>query len=303
MLDCIVIGGGPAGLNAALVLGRARKKVILFDEDKPRNRVTSESHGFITRDGIEPAEFKRIAHQDLAHYPSVSLNRQRVVAVKKEEHSFLVEAADGTHFTTKKVLLTTGLVDVLPEIKGVASFYGKSLFSCPFCDGWEMRDKALVVISERSEHAVHMAKLLTNWSTDVVVCTNGTCDLSDEEKVLLAKKKITVIEDEISELRGENGQLQTIKFVGREEIKRDSGIVMTGFTQATDFASSLELEVNEIGGVVTDVFGRTNQAGVYSAGDHSIAGPSQLIIAAAEGNKAAVGVIADLTDESFEQKN
>ncbi|WP_078393700.1 NAD(P)/FAD-dependent oxidoreductase [Shouchella patagoniensis] len=303
MLDCIVIGGGPAGLNAALVLGRARKNVILFDEDKPRNRVTSESHGFITRDGIEPAEFKRIAHQDLAHYPSVSLYQQRVVAVEKEGNSFLVEAADGTHFTAKKVLLTTGLVDILPNIKGIESFYGKSLFSCPFCDGWEMRDKALVVISKSTDHAVHIAKLLTNWSDDIIVCTNGKCEVSGEDKALLAEKKITVIEDEINKLSGENGHLQTIQFVGGKEIKRDSGIVMTDLIQATDFASSLELEVNQMGGVVTDMFGRTNQVGVYSAGDHSIAGPSQLIIAAAEGNKAAVGVIADLTEESFQQKN
>ncbi|WP_394139415.1 NAD(P)/FAD-dependent oxidoreductase [Cytobacillus oceanisediminis] len=296
--DCVIIGGGPSGLNAALVLGRAIRNIILFDEDKPRNAVTHESHGFITRDGIKPAEFKKMAQDDLLKYPSVSIQNQRVINIKNENRSFLINTEDGKSYRSRKVILSTGLTDVMPRVEGIHHFYGTSLFSCPFCDGWELKDRALVVIAE-DERAFHLSKMVFNWSKDLVVCTNGKNILSNEQIEVLIKKNIKVIEDEIVILQGEKGHLKKIQFKNGKEIQREGGFVSTGLKQASSLAQTLGCAMNKMGGIETDKMGRTNINGVYASGDNSLSAPPQLINAASDGSKAAMGVISDLIDEDF----
>ena len=154
-VDCAIIGGGPAGLNAALVLGRARRKVLLFDDNKPRNAVTQHSHGFITRDGVTPAEFRAIGLGEIAKYPSVEALPTRIQAVNRQGHeqgaeetAFELVAQDGEKFRATNVILAAGLRETLPAVEGIYTYYGKSLFNCPYCDGWELRDKPLVIIAE-----------------------------------------------------------------------------------------------------------------------------------------------------------
>ncbi|UFT99953.1 NAD(P)/FAD-dependent oxidoreductase [Radiobacillus kanasensis] len=298
LLDCVVIGGGPAGLNASLVLARGKKNVILFDEDKPRNAVTHESHGFITRDGIKPTVFKQSAKKDLMKYPNISIHNQRVTEIKKEDKSFIIHTHDGNSYRSRKVILATGLKDVMPEIEGIHNFYGVSLFSCPFCDGWELRDRALVVIPT-AEHAFHITKMIFNWSNDIVVCTNGTKMFSTEQIELLTKKNIKVLEDDILALDGDQGQLEKILFKNGEEIAREGGFVTTRLEQASSLAQKLGCSMNKMGGVEIDSLGRTNIEGIYASGDNSLSGPPQLINAASEGSKAAMGVISDLIYEDF----
>ncbi|MED4695048.1 NAD(P)/FAD-dependent oxidoreductase [Peribacillus frigoritolerans] len=297
MLDCVIIGGGPAGLNAALVMGRAGRKTILFDEDKPRNRVTQESHGFITQDGVKPSEFKKRARTDVQKYPSVSIKKERVEIIEKASGVFRIQTKGGTDYMAKKVLLATGLRDVLPEIPGIQNVYGTSVFSCPFCDGWEMRDKALAVIAE-NERAFHMGKLLSNWSGDVMVFTNGY-QVLDEEKDILARQHVTVVEEKIEDLKSKGGKLTSIRLQNGQEIKREAGIVVTDLVQSAPFAEQLGCEITPNGGIKVDSFGRTTVKGVYASGDTSLSTPSQLVIAAAEGNKAAAGVIMDLVEAAF----
>lgn len=299
LLDCVIIGGGPAGLNAALVVARSGRKVILFDEDKPRNAVTQESHGFITRDGITPAEFKKVAQADLMKYPNLVIQKQRVIDIQKVDDMFTIRTMDGSIYQAKKVILSTGLIDVMPQIAGIHEFYGTSLFSCPFCDGWELKNRAVVVISSEEPHALHMTKMMYNWSKDLVVCTNGKNILSPEQKALFTKKNITVIEDEILHVEGDGGHLKKIRFKNGKEIARDGGLVATSLQQAAPFAHILGCTMNKMGSIETDLFGRTNIAGVYASGDNSNS-LSQVIIAAAEGSKAAIGVISDLINEEFE---
>ncbi|WP_077622610.1 NAD(P)/FAD-dependent oxidoreductase [Sediminibacillus massiliensis] len=298
LLDCIIVGGGPAGLNASLVLGRARKNIILFDEDKPRNGVTHESHGFITRDGTTPSEFKRIGKQELAKYPTIAIKNEKVEDVKKENDSFLIHTEGGDVYRSKKIILATGLKDVLPNIKGIEEFYGKSLFSCPFCDGWEWKDQALAVITE-NERAFHLAKLVSNWSRNLVICTNGKKVLSNEEKEVLNNKQITIMEDRIAALQGNNGQLEKILFNNGKELLRNGGFVTADLVQATSLPEKLGCRFNAIGGIDTDDFGRTNIEGVYACGDNSLIAPAQLIIAASEGSRAAIGMMSEFVEEDF----
>ena len=297
ILDCAVIGGGPAGLNASLVLGRSRRKTVLFDDNKPRNAVVSESHGFITRDGVDPQEFKRIGHEELAKYPDVEIQKQRVVRVYKEDGLFHLEAGNGERFEAKRIILAMGFKEVLPDVERVAEFYGKSLFSCPFCDGWEMRDKALVVISD-NEAASHMVKVASNWTEDLIYCTNGR-QLLEEEKSLLESRGIQIYEEKIRALNGDNGKLAEVLFEDGRAISREGGFITPEWMLASDIAASLGCKLNDRGGVENDAMKRTNIEGVYACGDVSLAGASQLIFAAAEGSMAAISINAAMIEEKF----
>lgn len=298
ILDCAVIGGGPAGLNASLVLGRSRRKTIMFDDNKPRNAVTSEAHGFITRDGIDPQELKRIAQEELNRYPDVKIEKQRVLNVRKEQQLFYIETENGAFYKARKVILATGFKEVLPDINHLKDFYGTSLFSCPFCDGWELRDRPLVVIAE-IPGAFHMAKVASNWTDDLIVCTNGKPILSADEKEVLEKNGIKVNEKKIRSLTGTNGKLEAIEFVGGEHLFRTGGFAASQWIQASAIGESLGCKLNERGGVEADRFRRTNVEGVFACGDTVMDGPSQLIIAAAEGSMAGIGVNGELLEERF----
>ncbi|MFD0678944.1 MULTISPECIES: NAD(P)/FAD-dependent oxidoreductase [unclassified Paenibacillus] len=297
--DCAIIGGGPAGLNAALVLGRARRNIILFDNNKPRNAVTHESHGFITRDGVKPSEFRMIAHQEISRYPSVEIANQEITSVSKDNDIFQLMTREGRTVEAKNIILATGLKEILPDISGIHDFYGTSLFSCPYCDGWELRDKPLVIISE-GHNIFHMAKLVHNWSRDIILCTNGQQNLTSEQKAKLQSKNIQVFEQRISGFIGQSGHLQQVTFEDGSAVSRAGGFVTPVWVQAVSFGERLGCETNQMGGYVTDSYGKTNIHGVYAAGDASVIAPAQLIIAAAEGSRAAIGVNTALTEAEFE---
>jgi thioredoxin reductase len=298
IVDCAILGGGPAGLNAALVLGRAMRKVLVFDDNHPRNAVTQEAHGFLTRDGVKPNEFRAIAHGEISKYPSVEMQPVRVTAIRHADNSFAITTEKGDLFFAKTVLLATGLKELLPTIDGLHDYYGKSLFSCPYCDGWELRHRPLVVISEQP-HTFHLVKVVWNWSHDLLVCTNGHQVFTEEQQEVLHRKGIEVVEDRITALVGKHGQLEQIVFATQEARSREGGFVASQLLQASPFGEVLGCEMNSMGGIVTDPLGRTTVPGVYAAGDVSVTIPHQLIIAAAAGSRAAAGVNTDLTESEF----
>ncbi len=294
LFDCAIIGGGPAGLNAALVLGRARKNVMVFDENKPANAATQHSYGFLTRDGISPSEFRNIAHQEISAYPSVDMQHTRVTDVRRYDgSSFELVTSGGEVFYAKTILLATGVQITLPVVDGIQDYFGTSLFVCPYCDGWELRDKPLVIISD-GQSPFHLATVVQNWSRNLLVCTNGHPVLTQEQKETLHRNEIQVVEDKIVALAGKQGKLERIVFATHEESMREGGFVVGQAHQASSFGAILGCDMNAQGGIVIDGFGRTTVKGVYAAGDTSIGGPSQLIIAASEGSKAAAGVTMDL---------
>ncbi len=271
----------------------------MFDDNQPRNAVTQETHGFLTRDGVKPNEFRHLAHQEISKYPSVEIRPTRITAVGNHEGLFELVADNGAVVQARTIILATGLKETLPAIADIHDYYGKSVFSCPYCDGWELKDKPLVVIAEEGQQAFHMAKIVWNWSRDVLVCTNGHATLTPKQKETLQKKAIQVVEDTITALVGKNGMLERVVFASHEESQRQGGFVVPQWTQASGFGALLGCDMNALGGIVTDDFGRTTIPGVYAAGDASVVVPSQLIIAAASGSRAAAGVNTDLTESAF----
>lgn len=273
----------------------------MFDDNKPRNAVTTETHGFITRDGINPKEFKKVGQEELSRYPDVRIEKQRVLRINKERTLFQVKTENGEIYNAKKVILATGFKEDLPDIPGVKEFYGNSLFSCPFCDGWELRDRPLAVIAN-DQKAVHLAKLVSNWTNDLIIFTNGNKVLSLEEQELLKSKGIGVNDKNITSLIGEKGMLKEIHLEDESVVLREGGFIAMEWKQAASFDFSLGYTLNEQGGIVTDSMQRTNIKGVLACGDTRIAGPSQLIMAASEGSMAALSVVGTLVEEKFNEK-
>ncbi|MBG9977166.1 NAD(P)/FAD-dependent oxidoreductase [Ruoffia tabacinasalis] len=297
MIDVLVIGGGPAGMGAALVAGRGRMEVVLIDDEKPRNAVTQESHAFLTRDGITPEDFRLAGRSDLLKYPNISVKPGRVKSIeRKEDETFEVTTDAGEFIRTKNIVLATGLSETLPKVEDIEKYYGRSLFSCPFCDGWEMKEQPLVLIAETSQ-ALHVVQLLTNWTDDLVVATNGLVVFDSEQKALLEGNNIRLIEDTIRELKGSDGQLESVHFEGGEILERTGGFITTELKHPMPFIEQLDLEVSEAGFVVTNMMGQTNIPGIYAAGE--ITGPSQLIVSASQGHMAGIGIIAQASQANF----
>jgi len=300
IFDCAVLGGGPAGITASLVLGRARRKIALFDNGTNRNRVTQFTHGFLTRDGVTPIEFKNKALNDLKKYPSVHFFDKTVIEVVKQANSelFQIMTFDGKMFLTEKVLLATGVQEVYPSISNIKSYYGKSIFSCPYCDGWELRDQPLIIMIENTNGAFNMAKVVYNWSKNLVVATNGY-NMDASQKSELERRDIRVVVEPISQLHGTDGNLKGVEFVSGLEIERVGGFIKPSFYRANHFAEQLDCKIQENGVIVTDKAGRTSQKNIYTAGEAAQAGGESLTLAAAQGNKVAFAINADLTNERF----
>lgn len=300
--DCIIIGGGPAGLNAALVLGRARRNVILFDSNEPRNHVVRESHGFLTRDGIQPAKIRQLALQELEAYPSIQVKPEKALSIECiSETNYEVTTESSNVYKSTKILLATGLKDEQPNVPGIERFYGTSLFSCPYCDGWEVRDQPLAVIADKNVYK--LAKEVFIWSRDLIVFTNGEGRLELHERERLESRGIKVVEDILSGLEGTNGQLERVRLEDGTLIDRSYGFVTPLWSHPNHFAGILGCKLNEYGGIQTDEYGRTNVWNVYAAGDAANIVPAQLIVAAGSGSAAAIGINGDLTNELFDQTN
>lgn len=297
--DCAIIGGGPAGLSAALVLGRSKRNTLLFDDDHGRNLVTREAHGFLTRDGIQPEELKRLGREDIAKYDCVQIKKKRIINIKRiTESHYQLDTEDGDTFHSIKIIIAAGLKEELPNIPDIENFYGTSLFSCPYCDGWELQNKPLAIIADKM--VFKLAKEVYTWSKDLVVFTNGIGRLEEEEKAKLQAKGIIVREEIIDGLEGENGQLRSVRLEDGTLVDREGGFTTPLWSHSTPFAKELGCKLNEHGGILTDDYGRTNVWNVYAAGDASLIVPSQLVIAAGEGSAAGIGVNGDLTNEYFD---
>ncbi len=218
MFDVIIVGAGPAGLSAALILGRCRRNVLVCDAGHPRNTASRALHGFLTRDGIEPADLLRIGREQLRPYTTVHLRADEVTDTRCVENGFEITINDEV-VSSRKLLLATGVVDRLPDIDGLKSLYGRSVFHCPYCDGWELRDQPIAIYG-REDRGSGLALELTGWSRDLVVCTDGPVTFSADDRDQLAELNIAVREERISRLEGSDGQLERIIFANGDALPR-----------------------------------------------------------------------------------
>ncbi|WP_098743727.1 NAD(P)/FAD-dependent oxidoreductase [Paenibacillus sp. EZ-K15] len=297
MHDVLIIGGGPACLNAALVLGRARKHVVLMDEGKPRNRVTRETHGFLTRDGISPSEFRRIAREQISVYPSVSFVEDIAASVTGVDGDFQITTGQGTVYRSKKLLFAVGKKDSPLDINGLADVYGKSAFVCPYCDGWELRDQPLVVIA-KGAGAAHFAKVIAGWSDRYTICTNGPDELTDEQRQELEEHNIPIFSSPIHRIESNEGMVRQVVLEDGEIIPCTGIFFAPNLVSGSELPAAIGCDINEAGSVVIDAFGKTSVPGVYSAGDAATE-MYQAIAAASMGAMAAAAINGELLNERW----
>jgi thioredoxin reductase len=287
--DVIIVGAGPAGLTAALILGRCRRQVLVCDAAHPRNAASPAMHGYLTRDGIAPDEFLQTARTQLRPYSTVSFIEDEATDVASFEGGFTVRLLHKAQYTCRKLLLATGVVDSLPPIPGIEQFYGRSVHHCPYCDGWEKRDQPLAVYGQ-GDKGCDLALMLTLWSEDLVLCTDGPAGLSDEQRARLAHHNIPVREEPIARLEGTpDGMLERLVFASEETLTRHALFFNTGQTQRSSLFSKLGCDFTGKGGVRSRDTEETNVPGLYVAGDAS-RDVQFVIVAAAEGAQAAVAI-------------
>lgn len=297
MFEVIIVGGSSAGLSAALVLGRARRRVLVYDHGQPCNRFSHASHGFLTRDGVAPADLLAIGREQLAPYTTVDIRSAVVNAVYRHEGGFRVETADGEHADARKVILATGIRDQLPALEGIEQLWGKSVFHCPYCDGWEVRDQPLVVYGE-DEGLYHQAHMLLQWSRLLTVCTGGKLAIAPEQRAFFARHNVHVIETPIARLEGTDGNLAHMVFGDGSTLDSRVMFIRPIRQQHYPLVAMLGCAINENGVVQIDALGRTSVESIYAAGDLSNSIRS-VAASVAQGSSAAAGVNYDLIMEDF----
>jgi thioredoxin reductase len=286
MFDVAIVGGGPAGLSAGLMLGRCRRRVLILDLGQPRNRRSHALHGYLTRDGIPPSMLTEIGRQELQPY-GVELRPIGVTAVRLVDDHCRVSLADGSEEQARFLLIATGVIDDLPAIPGFEECYGRSIFHCPYCDGWERRDRQLTAFGRGSDVA-GLALGLKTWSTDVVVCTHGA-RLERPLRERLARNGIAVRLEPIARIEHADGALSEIVFASGEPLPREALFFATGQHPQSALATSLGCALNRRGTVKTGSLCDTNVPRVFVAGDASR--DAQFVaVAASEGMKAAVAI-------------
>jgi len=295
MFDVVVVGGGPAGLSAALLLGRCCRRVLLCDAGTPRNARAAGVHAFLTRDGADPLEFRRLGRAEVARY-DVEVRDVTVVDARRVDGGFEVDLEGGGQVRARKLLLATGVVDQVPAQDGFDACYGRSVFHCPYCDGWEVRGQRLAVYSPGGR-GTGLALKLTQWSRDVLLCTDGPARLDAALKAELADRGVRVRTERVARLDHERGDLRRVVFARGEPEARDALFFSTGQTQQSDLARRLGCRFSRKGAVKTGRHERTDVPGLFVAGDAS-RDVQLVVVAAAEGVKAAFAINTELQQEA-----
>lgn len=284
--EIAIIGGGPAGLSAALVLGRARRATVLFDAGAPRNAPAAAAHGVFTRDGTPPLELRRIGREQLAPYPSVEVRDLRVDDVARGPDGRFGVHAGGRVTTANHLILATGVVDRLPPIPGLRDLWGTGVVHCPYCHGWEVRGQPFVLLAQQG-HALHLARILRGWSDDVTVCPAGGFTLTEADREALVRDGLKV-RGPVARLVGRADKtVADVVLESGEHLGPAAVFTSAPVEQRAPFAERLGCTVHAeppfAGMVRTDPTGFTGVPGLYVAGDAS-EGFAQVVSAAAQGS-------------------
>ncbi|WP_242884708.1 NAD(P)/FAD-dependent oxidoreductase [Actinomadura litoris] len=303
MFDAVIAGGGPAGMSAALTLGRTHRSVMLLDAGAGRNAPAEGVHNLLTRDGTPPARLRELGHAELASYPTVQVRTGTVTGVRAGDGGFDLDLADGGAVTARRLLLATGLADDLPAPPGVEALWGRSAFHCPYCHGYECTGRTVAVIGATAARA-RLALQLSRFAAGVALCADGE-PLDAALRARLEANGVSVRREAVTRLVGADGRLDRIEFAGGPSLPRDAVFVVNVPRQASDLAERLGCAAFADGCVEVDEFGRTSVPGVYAAGDMarraSVPMPlSAVVAAAASGTVAAAVLDQDLVSADFD---
>lgn len=297
MYDVIIIGGGPAGLSAALVLGRCNRKILVIDDRNYRNKAVRFAHGFLSRDHINPLDFLSISRDQISKY-NVRIINHSVTNIEKTNDQFVIWCSN-KKYISKKCILATGLKDILPNIEGISEFYGKSIFHCPYCDGWENNNKKIAVHGEKG---AEFAIFLKNWSKNITLFTDGKI-LNKHVINKLRKNKIRIFTDKVKSFIGKNSKIEFIELENNSKIKTDVVFLKLkkGQEQRSHLAEKLEIEVTKENGIKVYKNGKTKIPGLYAIGDST---KDVLLIgmAVAEGIQAAIKINKEIINENKKKK-
>ncbi|ODQ92928.1 NAD(P)/FAD-dependent oxidoreductase [Mycolicibacterium holsaticum] len=300
--ECVVVGAGAAGLSAALVLGRARRRTLVIDAGEPSNSAAPMIGGLLGHDARPPAELYETGRRELAAYPSVRYRAGKVVSGAPVDDRFVLELDNGEQVVTGRVLLATGMQYCPPDLPGLDALWGVSVFQCPFCHGWEMRDKRLAALAA-GEEGVHAALMLRGWSDDVVLLTDGSAELDADGRRRLSAAGVAVDERRVVELIGHDSQLTAVAFADGGRLPRDGLLVEAPLRQRSALAEQLGAACADgplsCDTVDVDPLHRTSTPGVFAAGDLCAEQP-YVAGAIAAGSQTAMIVVQSLLADEFQ---
>ncbi len=295
--DCIVVGAGPAGLGAALMLGRARRRVLVLDSEEPRNYAAREMHGVLGHDGLDPAELRRRGREEISRY-GIDV---RHVKIDPSQARLVDGGVEIAGERARTAVLATGMLDDTPQIDGFDELYGISAHTCPYCDGWEHRDKRIAVYTTMAGGGAHLGSLLRQWSGDVVVLTDGSESVDAEEEAALGALGVPVVRERVTRFAHADGHLTAVELEGAEPVERDALFFGIAMRARTELAVALGCELTDSGLVVADETTRqTTVDRVYAIGNCTN-GMHNVSMASGDGARAGAMINHRLVTEGVVQ--
>ncbi|MEK6479568.1 NAD(P)/FAD-dependent oxidoreductase [Catalinimonas sp. 4WD22] len=294
--EVIIIGGSYAGLSAGMSLGRALRNTLIIDSGLPCNRQTPHSHNFITQDGKTPAAIASAARAQVQAYDTVSFYAGQAVSGKKTDEGFEIETQSGESFIAKKLIFATGLKDIMPDISGFAECWGISILHCPYCHGYEVRHKKTGLLAN-GDMGFHFVQLISNWTEDLILFTNGKSTLSVEQTQIIRGHHIEMIEKEIKSIAHQDGKIQAVTFHDGSQASVEAMYARPDFIQSSDIIEKLGCELSEQGLIKVDNLQRTTVEGVFACGDNC--SMRAVSVAVASGTTAGAAVNHKLCEEEF----
>lgn len=295
--EVIIIGGSYAGLSAAMALGRSLRKTLVIDAGKPCNRQTPHSHNFLTQDGSTPKEISEIAKSQITTYDSIKFYDGLAVSGKRKNGAFEISTLKGDNFTAKKLIFAAGIKDLMPNIKGFSECWGISVVHCPYCHGYEIRNKKTAIIAN-GERAFHLASLVNNLTKEIAIITSGAKDFEKEQLEKLKQHKIQIIEKEISSIKHRNGHVEDIVFKDGSTENFECAYAAIPFELNSNIPKELGCNLTEDELIEVNFMQQTTQEGIFACGDNSSMMRS-VALAVSSGNIAGAVVNGELTKENF----
>lgn len=290
--DVIIVGGSASGLSAAMTLGRAIRNVLVIDCGTPCNRNAPHSHNFITNDGRPPADILAKARKEIVDYETISFVNETALTATCEGDFFAIRTSADNKYVASKILLCTGLSDIMPDIPGFGECWGNTILHCPYCHGWEVRNEATGILAN-GEAAYHLGVLINNWTKKLTILTNGVSELRNEERQKLLDLGIEIIENDVAQIQHDNGKLTAIEFTDGTTFQPKVVYASIPFKQQSDLAEQLGCKISPHGHIEIDDEQRASIEGVYAAGDCT-AQQRAVSVAAASGTKAGFTINMDL---------